>query len=211
MVLEYLMRTSIGACAIKVQRAPQPVDMFFARVTLPCHFAPLVLAVRKTQIRQENPVSEDALCLASNTRAITGKDRKMAGMPPRFPVTEQHIEQVMVKFYAAVRRNPTLGPIFSSHISDWPKHEAKIACFWRNAILFERSYDGNPMLAHMQAGNVRAEHFDIWLRLFEETLVSTLPKETAAAWSALAHRIGRGLKIGVQDINKPADGVPSLR
>lgn len=134
----------------------------------------------------------------------------MSQMPPRFPITAEQIDLVMTRFYAKVRKDPVLGPIFNGHIANWPEHEAKIAGFWRNAILFERSYDGNPMRAHMQAGDVRADHFDVWLALFDGVLNDALPNETAAAWSALVHRIGRGLRMGVQDVQKPAGDVPML-
>ncbi|MDO6590249.1 globin family protein [Loktanella sp. D2R18] len=127
-------------------------------------------------------------------------------MPPRFPISAEQITQVVVAFYATVRADPDLGPVFAQHVTDWPSHEEKIARFWRNAILFERSYDGNPMAAHMKSGNVRPAHFDIWLGHFDAILIQTLPPETAAAWSALAHRIGRGLRYGVM----PAGGPPNL-
>jgi hemoglobin len=116
----------------------------------------------------------------------------------------------MAHFYAAIRRHEVLGPIFNGHIDNWPAHEEKIAGFRRNAILFERSYDGNPMRAHMQAGDVRAEHFDDWLALFDETLNTVLPAQSAAAWSQLVHRIGQGLRMGVADVRRPANDVPTL-
>ena len=97
------------------------------------------------------------------------------------------------------------------HVTDWPEHEEKIARFWRNAILYERSYDGNPMRTHMQAGDVKAEHFAPWLMLFDETLRRTLPEDTAAGWSALAHRIGAGLRMGVEDLRERRAGAPILR
>lgn len=91
-------------------------------------------------------------------------------------------------------------------MTDWPAHEAKIARFWRNAILLERSYDGNPMQAHRAAGNVKGPMFEVWLGLFDSVLRRTLPAQTAAAWSDLAHRIGRGLRMGLAD----EPGPPSL-
>lgn len=134
----------------------------------------------------------------------------MTSIPPRFPITATEIDLVTGRFYAKIRQDPTLGPIFKGHIADWPTHEAKIAGFWRSAILFERSYTGNPMQAHMMAGDVRSDHFDGWLTLFDEVLDTSLPPETAAAWSALVHRIGRGLRMGVQDVALPAGAVPTL-
>lgn len=132
-------------------------------------------------------------------------------IPPRFPVTPEQIDRVVAVFYAAIRRHEVLGPVFAGHVTDWPGHEAKIARFWKNAILYERGYDGNPMQVHMRAGDVRAQHFAPWLMLFDETLRRTLPAETAAAWSALAHRIGAGLRMGVEDLRERLPGPPILR
>lgn len=131
-------------------------------------------------------------------------------LPPRFPVSPDQIELVVAQFYAQVRRHAVLGPVFAKHVQDWPPHEAKIARFWRNAILFERSYDGNPMAVHRAAGNVEAAMFTDWLALFDQTLAQLLPPETAAAWSALAHRIGRGLRMGVEEDTRKPGAVPNL-
>ena len=128
-------------------------------------------------------------------------------IPPRFPVTPAQIDRVVAVFYAAVRRHEVLGPVFAGHVADWPEHEEKIARFWRNAILSERAYDGNPMQVHRRAGDVLPEHFPLWLALFDETLRRTLPAEAAAPWSALAHRIGAALRMGVTI----EDGPPRLR
>ncbi len=132
-------------------------------------------------------------------------------IPPRINVTPEQIDRVVAVFYGAIRRHEVLGPIFAGHVTDWPEHEAKIARFWRNAILYERSYDGNPMRTHMQAGDVRSEHFAPWLMLFDETLRRTLPTDLAAQWSALAHRIGAGLRMGVEDLRDRQPGPPVLR
>ena len=135
----------------------------------------------------------------------------MSRLPPRFAVTPQEIDRVVADFYAEIRQHPTLGPIFAAHIADWPAHEEKISRFWRNAILLERSYDGNPMQVHRAAGNVRPGMFSPWLALFDSVLTRNLAPETATAWSALAHRIGQGLRYGVTEQNQSGDGVPLLR
>ena len=135
----------------------------------------------------------------------------MPPVPPRFPVTPEEIDRVVADFYAAIRVHPGLGPVFAAHVTDWPAHEAKIARFWRNAILMERCYDGNPMQAHREAGNVRPGMFSVWLGLFDSVLGRNLPPDTAAAWSALAHRVGEGLRYGVTEQDRTAEGVPILR
>lgn len=119
-------------------------------------------------------------------------------LQPRFAVTAVEIDRVVERFYTSVRADPKIGTIFAEHVADWPSHEAKIARFWRNAILFERDYDGNPMQVHMKAGNVAPRHFAQWLELFDRVLFAELRDEPALAWSALAHRIGRGLSFGLE-------------
>ncbi len=119
-------------------------------------------------------------------------------LPPRFDITADDIARVVASFYAAIRQHPGLGPVFAAHVTDWPAHEAKIAAFWRNAILLERSYDGNPMQAHLAAGNVKGAMFPAWLGLFDSVLTHELRPDQAEAWSALAHRIGSSLRMGVE-------------
>lgn len=129
-------------------------------------------------------------------------------LPPRFPITDAQIEAVVAEFYDAVRQHPGLGPVFAAHVKDWTAHEAKIVRFWKNAIRLERGYDGNPMAVHRAAGNVRPGMFVPWLGLFDTVLRRNLPAETAAAWSALAHRIGESLITGLMAMR---DGPPDLR
>jgi hemoglobin len=139
-------------------------------------------------------------------------DHFVSAQPPRFDITPHQIDQVVMKFYAVVRTDPVLGPVFAAHVPDdgWPPHEAKIASFWRNAILSERSYDGNPMQKHMAARDVHGEHFPHWLSLFDKVLAAELPYDTALAFSTLAHRIARGLRMGVEDLRAPTGAPPAL-
>lgn len=134
----------------------------------------------------------------------------MSNPMARFEVTAAEIDAVVADFYAQVRAHPVLGQVFAAHVTDWPAHEVKIAAFWRNAILMERGYDGNPMQVHRAAGNVRPGMFDAWLAVFDSVLARQLRPETAQAWSALAHRIGRGLRYGLVDSAKTDGGVPLL-
>jgi hemoglobin len=130
-------------------------------------------------------------------------------MPPRIPVTPEQITRVVAAFYTDVRAHPDLGPVFAAHVTDWPSHEEKITRFWRNALLLERSYDGNPMQAHAAAGNVKRDHFTAWLSLFDAVLIREVPQPYAHAWSTLAHRIGRGLSYGLPS-EKGISGIPCL-
>ena len=134
-------------------------------------------------------------------------------LPPRFAVTDAQMAAVIEEFYALVQTHPGLGPVFASHITDWAAHKTKITRFWRNAILMERGYDGNPLLVHRQAGNVRPGMFIPWLALFDSVLQRNVPPEVAAPWSELAHRIGRSMAYGLMGMNEDGTttGPPSLK
>ncbi len=84
-------------------------------------------------------------------------------IPPRIAVTEAQIDRVVGKFYALVRVDPVLGPVFDVHVTDWPTHEEKIGRFWRNALLLQRSYDGNPMKKPNDAGNKQRLPNHLWI------------------------------------------------
>ncbi|MDE3027729.1 MAG: group III truncated hemoglobin [Paracoccaceae bacterium] len=138
----------------------------------------------------------------------------MTAFPPRFFVTDEQIDRVMTSFYFRIRRHPVLGPVFATHVGTddavWAAHEAKIGRFWKNAILREGGYDGRPMMVHRNALDILPEHFPLWLALFDDTATNVLPPEAAAAWSAMAHRLGNAFRMGVEDARRPADAVPRL-
>ncbi len=125
----------------------------------------------------------------------------------RFEITAEEIGVVVARFYADIRHHPVLGPVFARHVTDWSEHESRIMSFWRNAILREQGYDGNPMFVHKKAGDIRAEMFPIWLDLFDKVLAANLTIDQAHNWSALAHRIGKGLSYGLVQAGDP----PNLR
>lgn len=139
----------------------------------------------------------------------------MTALPPRFFVTPEEIDTMMDAFYAAIRRHPALGPVFAAHIGTgdaaWAAHVDKIGRFWKNAILREGGYSGSPMMVHRAAPDILPEHFPLWLDLFDTTAARVLRPEAAAAWSAIAHRIGAAFRMGVEEARRPADATPRLR
>lgn len=133
----------------------------------------------------------------------------------RFPITIDEIDRLVAVFYGEIRKHPVLGPIFHNQIGTeaqvWRDHEAKIASFWRNAILIDRDYQGNPMRKHMEVKAIKPHHFDQWLALFETVAKAELDTQTAQSIISLAHRIGRGLRYGIEHGHQNAGSPPSLK
>ncbi len=117
-------------------------------------------------------------------------------------ITRDDIHRLVDAFYARIRADDRLGPIFATHVGttgeDWAPHMAKIEAFWANVMLNERAYHGNPMLVHSAMPEIVGEDFAIWLDLFTLTATDTLPPEKAVVFDTLARRIGRSLKMGVE-------------
>lgn len=134
-----------------------------------------------------------------------------SALPPRFAISEPEIARVVARFYDHVRRHPGLGPVFAVHVSDWPAHEDRVTRFWCNIILHAGGYDGNPVAVHRDAGNVRPGMFETWLALFDMVLHDELTPAQAAAWSALAARIGAPMRAAVTDRARDTAGAPLLR
>ncbi|MBL4929495.1 group III truncated hemoglobin [Tabrizicola sp. KVB23] len=91
------------------------------------------------------------------------------------------IALVVQRFYARVRADAVLGPIFTPRVEDWPDHEAKITRFWSSVLLMSGEYHGSPMQVHLNIPALGRTDFDRWLALFDEALTSSCNADQAAA------------------------------
>jgi hemoglobin len=112
---------------------------------------------------------------------------------------EQEIAAVVDAFYAKVRRDPVLGPVFAAAIADaqWPDHLAVIRDFWSSVMRKSGRYRRNPFAAHLRVEGIRPEMFERWLALFGETCGELLPGAAAQAMHAKAVTIADSLKAGL--------------
>ena len=65
-------------------------------------------------------------------------------------ITEAGISDLVTRFYAKVRCDLLIGPLFNRTIDDWDAHLAKLSAFWSSVMLTSGRYKGNPMVAHMK-------------------------------------------------------------
>ena len=114
------------------------------------------------------------------------------------PVTEAQLERLVNEFYAKVREDELLGPVFDHAISDWPHHLGKMADFWSSVMLTSGKYKGNPMMMHLKhIARIRPEMFDRWLGLWRETAAEVLDECGASGVIAKAERIAESLQLGM--------------
>ena len=111
-------------------------------------------------------------------------------------VDESMIERLVRAFYARVRADELLGPIFESRIADWEPHLKRMCEFWSSVILSSGVYHGQPMRAHLPLP-VDAEHFDRWLGLFASTARDLFEPRVADLFVDRAQRIAQSLEMGI--------------
>jgi hemoglobin len=122
-----------------------------------------------------------------------------AHLAPGVPagVTEPMIRELVHAFYARVRRDPQLGPVFDREVEDWDEHLAKLTDFWSSVMLMTGRFKGRPMAAHVAVGDITPAHFARWLELFAETAREVCPTAAAELFAARSRMIGQSLQLGI--------------
>ena len=101
-------------------------------------------------------MSDDMQTAAARRAAI------MAQIQAETGIDEMMIDQLVRGFYAQVRDDDMLGPIFASKIDDWEPHLQRMCAFWSSVVLMSGRYHGQPMAKHLLLP-IDAGHFDRWL------------------------------------------------
>ncbi len=126
----------------------------------------------------------------------------MAGAAAEIPrPSEEAIRRLVDRFYARVRRDEVLGPVFAGALGEdeqaWACHLARLCDFWSSVMLKTGRYHRDPFSAHLRLPGIAPAMFDRWLGLFGQTCSELFAPETADAFRERAERIGRSLRIGL--------------
>lgn len=113
-------------------------------------------------------------------------------------LTDAGLGKLVDRFYARVRADDELGPVFEDAISDWPEHLTRLTDFWSSVMLTSGRYKGQPVPAHKKhAQRISPELFQRWLMLWNQTATDTMLPEAAAALQAKAARIADSLQLAL--------------
>jgi hemoglobin len=109
-------------------------------------------------------------------------------------LNEAGIATLVDRFYAKVRQDRLLGPVFNQAIGDhWPEHLRTLTDFWSSILLASGRYKGNPMQAHLELPQMDRQHFEQWLKLWAETTDEVFGAEISAALVTKAKFMGERL------------------
>ena len=117
--------------------------------------------------------------------------------------TDDEIAVMVRAFYADIRRDDVLGPIFERHVDDWDRHLAKLVDFWSSILRGTGRFSGAPMPKHAALPDLDAALFKRWLGLFERTALAQPNRAMGAHACAMAQRIAQSLWFGYQTSHRP--------
>ena len=113
-------------------------------------------------------------------------------------ITEELIHELVHAFYAKVRTDAQLGPVFDKAIGEnWDPHLEKMCTFWSSVMRMTGRYKGKPMIAHVRQKTIRPAHFNHWLDIFTETAQEVCSAEVGALFIDRAERIAESLQLGM--------------
>ncbi len=116
----------------------------------------------------------------------------------QLPLAEPALTRLVDAFYARVRSDAELGPIFNGAIDDWPGHLGKLADFWSSVMLTSGRYKGQPVPAHMRHRDaITPALFQRWLALWAEVTDELMQPDAATQLQARAARIAESLQLAM--------------
>lgn len=116
--------------------------------------------------------------------------------------SREEVSLLVRTFYAKVRKDELLGPIFNGIIDDWEAHLELLTDFWETNLFFQRKYFGNPMHAHVEVDNkwgntINELHFGTWINLWFETINELFEGETAQIAINRARNMGTFIHLNI--------------
>jgi len=120
-------------------------------------------------------------------------------------VNEDCIAALVDNFYAKVRSDELLGPIFIAAIgSVWTAHLERMNAFWNSVLLAAGTYKGNPMIAHLQLPRLTRPHFERWLQLWRETAYALCTHAVALLFIEKAEMIAERFQHAISSFHEMA-------
>jgi len=113
-------------------------------------------------------------------------------------VSEEDLGRLIPLFYARVRADPEIGPLFNDAIDDWPAHLDRLIAFWSSVMLTTGRYKGSPMAAHIRhKARITPAMFDRWLALWDRATEEIVGPSAAASLQRKAARIAESLQLAL--------------
>jgi len=118
--------------------------------------------------------------------------------------TRNDIAVLVHAFYAKIRKDELLGPIFNAHIAkvQWPAHLSKLTDFWETNLFGVAKFKGNPSGKHRNVDknlgySIDQGHFGKWIQLWFETIDELYEGELANKAKQSARKMATGQYLAI--------------
>ena len=113
------------------------------------------------------------------------------------PLSRDSLRALVHAFYADVRRDAALAPVFDAAIgAHWETHLERMVEFWCTMMLDTRSFSGSVFGTHMQLKGVEPVHFERWMSLWYRHTAAGFEATDRKQLREKAEMIGRSLFLG---------------
>ena len=117
--------------------------------------------------------------------------------------SEEEVVKLVADFYARVRQDALLGPVFTLQVKDWTWHEAHLVAFWSALLRGTRRFHGAPVSRHLEMPGLTAELFERWLLVFEQTTAECGNHALQSMANESARSIGNTFWLRYQSFHSP--------
>ncbi len=125
-------------------------------------------------------------------------------------ITEQSIGTLVERFYAKVRCDTALAPIFEKALAGgWDAHIGTMRQFWCSALRVKRGYFGDMLAAHQRLGKLPRSLLVRWVLLFRKTVDERFMEVPAEIIFDRALKTARNLESALTPIG--AKPIPAMR
>jgi len=119
--------------------------------------------------------------------------------------TRADIELLVRSFYEKALTDDHIGFFFTKVAAiDLEEHLPILFQFWETALLGAMTYEGNPMLKHIELNRkspLKPDHFDRWLELWCTTVNEHFSGEKASEAIQRAQQIAGLMKFKVEQLS----------
>ncbi len=109
---------------------------------------------------------------------------------------------LVTTFYAKIRKDKELGPIFNNAIQDWNSHLIHLTDFWESQLFMKNVFNGNPLRKHIEVDNdmgntLDNDLFGLWLQYWLGTIDDLFEGKIAALAKERARNIATFMFMGI--------------
>ena len=113
-------------------------------------------------------------------------------------LTEASIAALLECFYAKIRRDPVLAPIYSEVLGEhWDAHIARMQEFWCSALRVKPGYRRDMLAMHQMIDTLKPSLFPRWLARFREAVGECFAEVPAGVINDRALKIARNLETAL--------------